>query len=74
MPLSRQWNKIKATWKEHGQTIKQLELSHKLLRMLTTWIEYEDIKTYIQDQTSVSKSDDVQEQSNKADQVHTVSK
>ena len=74
MPLSRQWNKIKATWKEHGQTIKQLELSHKLLRMLTTWIEYEDIKAYIQDQTSVSKSDDVQEQSNKADQVHTVSK
>ena len=74
VPLSRQWNKIKATWKEHGQTIKQLELSHKLLRMLTTWIEYEDIKTYIQDQTSVSKSDDVQEQSNKADQVHTVSK
>ena len=74
VPLSRQWNKIKATWKEHGQTIKQLELSHKLLRMLTTWIEYEDIKAYIQDQTSVSKSNDVQEQSNKADQVHTVSK
>ena len=74
MPLSRKWNKIKATWKEHGQTIKQLELSHKLLRMLTTWIEYEDIKAYIQDQTSVSKSNDVQEQSNKADQVHTVSK
>ena len=74
MPLSRQWNKIKATWKEHRQTKKQLELSHKLLRMLTSWKEYEDIKAYIQDQTSVSKSDDVQEQSNKADQVHTVSK
>jgi DNA polymerase-1 len=74
VPLNRQWNKIKATWKEHRQTIEQLELSHKLLRMLTTWIEYEDIKAYIQDQTSVSKSDDIQEQSNKADQVHTISK
>ena len=41
--------------------------------MLTTWEEYEDIKAYIQDQTSVSKSNDIQEQSNKTNQVHTVS-
>jgi len=74
VPLSRQWNKINAAWKEHGQTIKQLDLSYKLLKMLTTWEEHEDIKAYIQDQTSVSKSNDIQEQSNKADQVHTVSK
>lgn len=67
VPLSRQWNKIKQTWKEHGQTIKQLDLSYKLLRMLTTWKEYEDIKAYIQDQTIVSKPDDVQKQSDKAD-------
>ena len=73
VPLSRQWNKIKATWKEHRQTKKQLELSHKLLRMLTSWKEYEDIKAYIQSETSVSKSNDVQEQSNKADQVRRVS-
>ena len=65
VPLSRQWNKIKATWKEHGQTIKQLELSHKLLRMLTSWEEYEDIKAYIQDKTVVSKSNDIQEQVDK---------
>ena len=65
VPLSRQWNKIKATWKEHGQTIKQLELSHKLLRMLTSWEEYEDIKAYIQSKATVSKSNDVQEQVDK---------
>tara|TARA_R110002167_G_scaffold117335_4_gene293273 strand:- start:27 stop:818 length:792 start_codon:yes stop_codon:yes gene_type:complete len=60
------WNKVVATWKEHNQSIKQLDLSYKLLRMLTTWEEYEDIKTYIQDQTIISKSDDIQEQSDKA--------
>ena len=65
VPLSRQWNKIKATWKEHGQTIKQLELSHKLLRMLTSWEEYEDIKAYIQSKATVSESNDVQEQVDK---------
>ena len=74
VPLNRQWNKIKTAWKEHGETIKQLELSHKLLRMLTSWKEYEDIKAYIQSKTSVSKSNDVQEQSNKANQIRTVSK
>lgn len=65
VPLSRQWNKIKATWKEHNQPIKQLELSHKLLRMLTSWKEYEDIKAYIQDKTIISESNDVQKQSDK---------
>ena len=65
VPLSRQWNKIKSTWKEHGQTEKQLELSHKLLRMLKSWEEYEDIKAYIQDKTVVSKSNDIQKQVDK---------
>ena len=65
VPLSRQWNKIKATWKEHGQTIKQLELSHKLLRMLTSWEEYEDIKAYIQSKATVSESNDIQKQVDK---------
>ena len=65
VPLSRQWNKIKSAWKEHGETEKQLELSHKLLRMLKSWEEYEDIKAYIQDKTVVSKSNDIQEQVDK---------
>tara|TARA_Y100000592_G_scaffold64324_1_gene100216 strand:- start:4828 stop:5610 length:783 start_codon:yes stop_codon:yes gene_type:complete len=65
VPLSRQWNKIKSAWKEHGKTEKQLELSHKLLRMLKSWEEYENIKAYIQDKTVVSKSNDIQEQVDK---------
>lgn len=73
VPLSRQWNKIKSAWKEHGQTEKQLNLSHKLLRMLTSWEEYEDIKAYIQSETTVSKSNDIQEQSDKATEVRAVS-
>ena len=65
VPLSRQWNKIKATWKEYEQTEKQLNLSYKLLKMLTSWEEYEDIKTYIQNKTVVSKPDDIQKQIDK---------
>lgn len=74
VPLSRQWKKIKSTWLAHGQSSNQLNLSYKLLKMLTSWEEYEDIKAYIQSKTTVSKSNDVQEQSNKADQVRAVSK
>ena len=74
VPLSRQWKKIKSTWILHGESPKQLDLSHKLLRMLTSWEEYEDIKTYIQSKTTVSKSNDIQEQSDKANQIRAVSK
>ena len=73
IPLDKQWKKIKDTWKEHNQTEEQLKLSHRLLKMLVSWEEYEDIKAHIQSETSVSKSNDIQEQSNKADQVRTVS-
>ena len=69
VPLSRQWNKIKATWKEHGRSEKELKLSHRLLAMLKSWSEYEDLRTHIQDKASISKSNDVQEQVNKTNQV-----
>ena len=65
VPLSRQWNKIKATWTEHNRSQQELALSHRLLSMLKSWREYEDIKTHIQNQTPISKPDDIQKQSNK---------
>ena len=68
------WNKVQDLWKEHGYHHEQCLTSYNLLRMLKSWDEYEKVKTYIQDKTVVSKSDDVQKQSNKADSVRELSK
>ena len=65
VPLSRQLNKIKATWKEHERSEKELKLSHRLLAMLKSWSEYEDIKAHIQSKATIRKSNDVQEQVDK---------
>jgi len=59
------WSKVQDLWKEHGYHQEQCLTSYNLLRMLTTWEEYEKIKTYIQNKTSVRKSNDIQKQSNK---------
>ena len=69
VPLSRQWNKIKQTWREHERSQQELTLSHRLLSMLKSWSEYEDLRTHIQAKAPISKSNDVQEQSDKANQV-----
>tara|TARA_X000001382_G_scaffold11847_1_gene7946 strand:+ start:1207 stop:2001 length:795 start_codon:yes stop_codon:yes gene_type:complete len=60
------WPKVQDLWKEHGYHHEQCLVSYNLLRMLTTWEEYEKVKTYIQNKTSVRKSNDIQKQSNKA--------
>lgn len=66
----RQWNRVRAAWRSHGASLKQLEISYQLLRMLTTWKEHDDIRTHLYGETVVSKQHDVPQQSDKAEAVH----
>ena len=68
------WPRVQEIWEEHGYHNEQCVTSYNLLRMLKSWDEYDKIKAYIQDKTSVRKSDDVQKQSDKADSVRELSK
>lgn len=70
IPEKRRWNRVRAAWRGHGASLKQLEVSHRLLRMLTSWNEYEDIRTHLQNKTVVSKQHDVQEQVNQTESLH----
>lgn len=55
IPENRRWDRVRAAWRGHGAG--DPEMSRSLLRMLTTWDEYEDIKAQLQDKTSVSEPD-----------------
>ena len=45
VPMDRRWNRIRAAWRKHNAG--DPNLSHDLLRMLTTWKEFEDVKESI---------------------------
>ena len=49
IPMDRRWNRVRAAWRKHNAGDPRL--SHKLLRMLTTWKEFDDIQQEIKDQT-----------------------
>lgn len=70
VPEPRRWNRVRATWRGHGGSLKQLEVSYKLLRMLTSWKEYDDIRTHLQSQAPVSEQHDIPEQVDKAEAIH----
>ena len=55
VPMERRWNRIRASWR--GYKAGSPDLSYDLLRMLTTWKEYEDIKDRIASQTPVRQQD-----------------
>ena len=55
VPTSRQWDRVRAAWR--GHKAGNPTISRRLLKMLTSWEEYEDIKNQIASETSVSKSD-----------------
>ena len=55
IPMPRRWNRVRAAWRQHGAG--NPELSRSLLKMLTSWEEYEGIKDRIASQTSVSQQD-----------------
>ena len=70
VPAERRWNMVKKTWRESDASLKQLDISYKLLRMLTTWKDYEDIRTHLYGESVVSEQHDVPQQSDKAEAVH----
>jgi len=47
--MDRRWNRIRAAWRGHKHGTP--DLSYKLLRMLTSWEEFHDIRKEIKDQT-----------------------
>ena len=55
IPMERRWNRVRAAWR--GHKAGNPNLSYDLLRMLTSWKEYEDIKDRIAGQTTVSQQD-----------------
>lgn len=70
VPTKRQWNRVRAAWRGHTGSLKQLDVSHKLLRMLTSWEEYDSIRAHLPSQTSVGEQHDLSKQSDKAEAVH----
>jgi len=73
VPEPRRWNRVRAAWRGHGAGLKQLEVSHKLLRMLTSWEEFNDLRAHLYGETTVSKQHDLSQQVNQAETVHRVS-
>lgn len=70
IPQVRRWNRVKAAWRGHGGNLKQLEISYKLLRMLTSWEEHENIRAHLSGEATIGKQHDVPQQSDKAEAVH----
>lgn len=55
VPVDRQWNRVRAAWRAHGAG--DPVLSRRLLEMLTSWEEYDEIRSKIERKTNVSKPD-----------------
>ena len=53
VPAERRWNRVKAAWR--GHKAGNPELSLRLLTMLTSWKEYENVRKQIDDKTPISK-------------------
>ena len=55
IPMGRQWQRVQAAWRKHktGNPF----LSRRLLEMLKSWSEYEDIRNKIEGKTSKCKQD-----------------
>ena len=53
VPLERRWSRIKAAWR--GHKAGDPDLSRRLLTMLSSWTEYEDIRNKLTSETTVSE-------------------
>ena len=54
-PLERRWDRVKAAWRAMGSGTP--DLSYRLLKMITSWEEYNDLRAEIESKTTVSKQD-----------------
>jgi 5'-3' exonuclease len=55
VPMERRYNRVKAAWRKHAAG--DVGLSHRLLKMLTSWEEYEEVKQSLPNQTVISEPD-----------------
>lgn len=55
VPMERRWSRVKAAWR--GHKAGDPELSRRLLQMLTSWSEYEEIRNTLSSETAVSERD-----------------
>ena len=53
VPLQRRWNRVRAAWRQHKAGSP--DTSWRLLKMLTSWEEYDELRSKITDETSVSE-------------------
>ena len=60
LPSDRLWNRVRAAWRGHGAGDPTLSL--RLLQMLTSWEEFEDVKAQVAAQTSERKPNVLSEQ------------
>ena len=58
--MDRRWNRVRAAWRKHSGNSP--DLSWRLLTMLKSWEEFEDVKAQIAGETPVSKQDVPKEQ------------
>ena len=60
VPMARRWNRVRAAWR--SKSAGDVNVSYDLLRMLTSWEDFDDIKRKIAGETPVSKQDVLPEQ------------
>lgn len=53
VPMERRWSRVKAAWR--GHKAGNPDVSYQLLRMLTSWSEFDDIRNQTAGETPVSK-------------------
>ena len=53
IPMGRRWSRVRAAWR--ANKAGSPELSRRLLTMLTSWKEYEDIREQLESKTPVSE-------------------
>jgi len=73
IPKERRWDRVRAAWRGHGGDLKQLDISYRLLKMLTSWKEYDDLRTHLYGEAVVSEQHDVSQQDNETEAVHRLS-
>ena len=52
-PLERRWDRVKAAWRAMGSG--KPDLSYRLLKMITSWEEYNELRAEIESKTTISQ-------------------
>ena len=60
VPMDKRWDRVRSAWAEHSSD--KPDLSYRLLTMLKSWEEFNEVKSQIAGETSVSEQDVLPEQ------------